>query len=113
MDSSKESISTLKKHRENIDQVRELLEQPFWPETIQSNERYFITHDDNGGDRSKGLEVAISVDGDVWIDTTCLNPFEACRFRTHAGGGRNQRVRNALLILAEAIRLDNEGPVPY
>ena len=108
---SEEGTKKLQEHREKIDQIHELLEQPFWPETIESNKRYFITHDDNDGDKSKGLEVAFSIDGDAWIDTTCPNPFDACRFRTHGGGGRNQRVRNALLILAEAIRLDNEGPI--
>ena len=45
-------------------------------------------------------------DGDAWIGIDVRNFL---RFRMPlCGGGQSPRTRNALLILAEAIRLDNE-----
>ena len=51
-----------------------------------------------------GVSVVFSPDGDAWVTT---DP-RGCRFRTYAGGGTSLRVRNALLMLAMAIKLDNE-----
>ena len=86
--------------------IKALLEEPFWPKTLKAQESYFRTHDDCDGDLGQGVSVTIDPQGDVWLDTT--TKMCPCRFRTFFGGGQSLRVRNALLILAEAIRLDNE-----
>jgi len=86
--------------------IIKILETPFWPESVDAMKSYFITHDDCDGDISEGLRVTISNDGDVWVSDTIRRSMVSCRFRTHAGGGRSLRVRNALLILAMAIKLE-------
>lgn len=54
------------------------------------------------------MSVCIDRQGDAWI-TVQSRPFVGCRFRMPlVGGGQSPRVRTALVILAEAIRLDNE-----
>ena len=57
--------------------------------------------------------VASSKDGDGWIEVVSKpDPnelYSLFRFRVPVtGGGQSPRTRTALLILAEAIRLDNE-----
>jgi hypothetical protein len=89
-----------------VRRIKRLLDEPFWPNTLRMGESYFRTHDDCEGDRGQGVIVTVGPDGDVWISTTTR--MSTCRFRNFFGGGRSLRVRNALLILAEAIRLDNE-----
>lgn len=92
--------------KEVEDRIKTLLEEPFWPETLKAGESYFRTHDDCDGDLGQGISVSVDPQGDVWVNTTTRRSY--CRFRTFFGGGMSLRVRNALLILAEAIRLDNE-----
>ena len=87
--------------------TKELLEENYWLPNINNTDRYFITQDDNEGNAASGLSVMFSEDGDAWVKTYD-KPMESCRFRTYAGGGRSHRVRNALMILAEAIRLDSQ-----
>jgi hypothetical protein len=85
--------------------VHKILETPFWPEDLQTMKEYFRTHDDCDGELGNGIVVTISTDGDVWVDT-CPG---GCRFRMPmTGGGLSPRVRNALLLLAVAIKLDNQ-----
>ena len=86
------------------DKIKKILETPFWPEGLESMKRYYITQDDCDGDFTNGLNVTFSEDGDAWVNTE----KQSCRFRTYNGGGRNLRVRNALIILAIAIKMDNE-----
>jgi len=81
-----------------------LLETPFWPDGIDTRTRYFRTHDDCDGEMHKGISVLFSEDGDSWV-RTCP---DGCRFRTYGGGGMSLRVRNAMLLLALAIKMDNE-----
>lgn len=84
--------------------IRELLESYFWPKTLEANTRYRRCHDDHDGKFDGWLNVCIGSDGDVWVETT-----DSLRFRMPLiGGGRSQYTRTALVILAEAIRLDNE-----
>lgn len=60
------------------------------------------------------MRVMIADDGDVHISMQEWEelpegeptPFPSIRIRTFAGGGRNVRTRQALLWLAEAMRLD-------
>lgn len=85
-----------------------LLEQPFWIQTLKTESVYQRMEDDTSG----FINVCIGKDGDSWI--TVMNEIDpkqssfSFRFRTPLiGGGESPRVRNALLILAEAIRRDN------
>lgn len=82
-----------------------LLEGFFWLPSLATNVAYSRVHDDCDGDPSEILEIAVAVDGDVHI---LLPQGVSLRFRTWAGGGLSLRTRNALLVLAEAIRRDNE-----
>ncbi len=86
--------------------VRELLEEPYWLKDLKVDEVYFRTQDDCDGDLKEGIGVSIDRQGDIFVRTT-QGVMSDCRFRTCGGGGRSLRVRNALLMLAEAIRLDN------
>jgi len=91
-------------HKNDITkQIGKILETPFWPKELTPLKKYFRTHDDCAGE-FKGISVKFTEEGDACI-TTC---HEGCRFRTFGGGGRSLRVRNALLILALAIKFDNE-----
>lgn len=98
-----------------LSRIRALLELPEqnWLETIRPMMQYRIQADDHDGDPNRfWLTVAVGNDGTAAIrmDETWGSPiqsgFEYCP------GGANQRVRNALLILAEAIRLDAEEIEP-
>ena len=98
-------ISVSKKPIEK--QVKSLLEDNYWLTTLNTRVSYFRTQDDCDGNMKEGISVAFSPDGDAWVETT-QRAMGMCRFRMAVGGGQSLRVRNALLILAEAIRLDNE-----
>jgi hypothetical protein len=104
--SSPVSRTTFKKEAVMNPQVKEAIDtifnKHFWPDGLSAKDFCYIPTDDNDGDHSKGLQVVFSEDGDAWIITTP----EGCRFRTGIGGGRNMRVRNALLLLALAIKAD-------
>lgn len=88
--------------------INKVLNMNYWPTKLETMEPYFVSHDDNNGDETKGLQVTISPDGDAWVKTHCpIN--ESCRFRMPGiGGGRCPKIRNALLVLAEAIRQERE-----
>lgn len=91
-------------------QMRDLLDAPFWPATLQLGQFYQRFEDDSP---LGSISVVFGSDGDGWISVVSEpDPKEArhsMRFRMPmSGGGQSPRVRNALLILAEAIRLDNE-----
>lgn len=68
---------------------------------------YERRQDDTDGERGPEhyLTVMFSVDGDAWL-TQGVGP--SLRFRKEEGGGQSVRVQRALLVLAEAIRRDNE-----
>ncbi len=90
------------------EKIKELLESAWWPGEIEVNKNYFRTHDDCDGDTSEGVSLTFSVDGDAHIICT-RRAMQSCRYRIPSiGGGRSPRVRKALLILALAIKLDNE-----
>jgi hypothetical protein len=88
--------------------VNGLLEGAFWIPTLSSEGVYIRRSDDANGDAgfNQELQVTFSPDGDAWI----ILPFSmySLRFRTYFGGGISLRTRNALLVLAEAIRRDVE-----
>jgi hypothetical protein len=88
--------------------IKRLLEHPTWPPHLQARTPYRRLHDDHDGKREGHLRVVFSDDGDAWVSIPDVPPGEGLRFRTGIGGGRSLRTRAALLILAEAMRLDNE-----
>lgn len=79
-----------------------------WPEGLVARERYSRLHDDHDGTYDGSLVVVIGEDGDAWVDVQGKRPMETLRYRTYQGGGRSLRVRNALLMLAYAIKKDEE-----
>lgn len=88
-----------------------------WPEGLKAGETYvFKCDDEERGREDRQFSVMISdVDSDVYlmahdINLNCdhANPFPGIRCRTGIGGGKHYRTRQALLWLAQAIRLDNE-----
>jgi hypothetical protein len=86
--------------------IKRMLESYFWPETLHARKAYTRQHDDTDGEDAGKLTVFFDEQGDAFL---CIDNGDALRFRTFGGGGLSGRTRNALLILAEAIRLDNEG----
>ena len=61
--------------------------------------------------REGTITVIFSEDGDahIWVNPDIKEFHTGCRFRTVGGGGQSERVRTALMILAMAIKADNEG----
>lgn len=86
-------------------EIKKLLETPFWISNLQTDTIYQRNHDDHDGRPQGGLKVIFDCNGDGYIGVD-RSPF--LRFRTWFGGGNSQRTRTALMILAEAIRLDNQ-----
>ncbi|UQY89237.1 hypothetical protein LQE85_08585 [Stenotrophomonas rhizophila] len=91
---------------------------PKWPRGLQQDRLYQLPCDDKGRSNANWLQVYIAQDSDVhvmmqdWEDIlekgSSPNPLPTLRVRTYFGGGRNQRTHQALLWLAQAIRLDME-----
>lgn len=87
-----------------------------WPAGLETCTHYEVLCDDKGRKGGSYLRVMIANDGDVhvmmqdWEDMPEGEPnrFPSIRIRSLAGGGRNMRTRQALLWLAEAIRLDTQ-----
>ena len=87
-----------------------------WPAGLQAGQYYEVLCDDKGRNGGSYLRVLIANDGDVhvmmqdWEDMPKgdPSPFPSIRIRSLAGGGKNIRTRQALLWLAEAIRLDTQ-----
>jgi hypothetical protein len=87
-----------------------------WPDGLEQNVHYEFPCDDKGRDGGCWLRVVVANDGDAhvsmqeWEDIrepgTKPNPIPSVRCRSFAGGGRFLRTRQALLMLANAIRLD-------
>ena len=96
---------------EDMKEIRKILETPFWPVTLNPDVSYYRTQDDCDGNLREGIEVIFDTQGGAWVNITTDSPLKSCRFRTWGGGGASLRVRNAMLILAEAIRLDNIGSI--
>lgn len=93
---------------------------PCWPSGIEAMTAYQIPCDDKGRSGGSWLRVIIANDGDVHVSMQDWeevpkgepSPCPSIRIRTHAGGGRSLRTRQALLWLAEAIRLDAKDQDP-
>lgn len=85
--------------------IQKLLESYYWIPTLSTDKSYFRQHDDTDGKADGVLQINFDRFGDAWIS---IDGRKMLRFRTGCGGGSSLRTRNALMILAEAIRLDNE-----
>ena len=86
--------------------IREILERPFWIPEVKTNTEYVRLHDDHDGTKEGCIILQFDEAGDAFVYTD-VHQHPTLRFRTLNGGGSSLRVRNALIILAEAIRLDN------
>ena len=84
----------------------EFLKEPEWINTIKTGIAYSRQHDDTDGELTGILEVSFGPDGDAWV---MIDGHKMLRFRNYFGGGRSLRTHAALMVLAEAIRQDNEG----
>ncbi len=91
-----------------VKDARRVLENHFWIRDLDILELYERIHDDHDGTYEGSIGVSFSEDGDAWLDTQRNHHGGALRFRNSFGGGMSPRVRNALMILALAIKLDNE-----
>ena len=83
--------------------IKKILETHFWPTELKVNEVYTCQHDDTDGSHEGCLSVLVDFCGDVRLK---LDNHPMLRFRIHGGGGNSLRTRNALLILAIAMKLD-------
>lgn len=90
--------------------IRELLESPVFPESLNGLDFFQVRTDDADGNQVIDM-LTVEIAGDSDVHLHIINGG-TCRFRTLAGGGKHLRVRQALLILAEAIRLDTEEEIP-
>jgi len=89
--------------------IKVLLESHFWLKDLEPSTAYGRFDDDT---YTGHITVVFSQDGDGWLEVLSEkdpeDPFSH-RFRMpFHGGGQSGRVRTALLILALAIKLDNE-----
>ena len=85
--------------------IRKVLEAPFWPEILRAETQYWRVHDDHDGTHKGRVGIYVDQMGDVYL---LSDNAPALRFRTFGGGGMSERTRNALLLLACAIKMDNE-----
>jgi hypothetical protein len=88
--------------------VKRVLENPFWIQGLSYKTAYSRIHDDHDGTFDGEIGVYFTQDSDAWVEIA-KKDGGALRFREGIiGGGSSPRVRNALMILAYAIKLDNE-----
>lgn len=93
------------------DAVEDILESNFWLYDIDTRTNYHRLHDDHDGTQRGSLSVMFSEDGDAWVSVEGVPSGQSLRYRMASGGGISFRTRVALLILAKAIKLDNENPI--
>lgn len=101
---------------ELVSDRQEVVFQPHWPHGLEQGVCFELPCDDKGCNGKSFLRVMIAPDGDAhlmmqdWEDYPegQPSPLPTLRNRTFAGGGRHNRTHQALLWLAQAIRLDNE-----
>lgn len=88
--------------------IRRILENPFWLDGLSPDESYKRQHDDTDGTNQGNICITFSKDGDGFLLVDPPHNGGFLRFRTFFGGGQSSRTLQALLILALAIKLDNE-----
>jgi hypothetical protein len=82
----------------------DLLEVVPWPPGLRTEHGYVVTSQDA---TPVSLLVMVGPDGDAWVLVGEM--YWMYRFRTSFGGGMSVAVRNALVVLAEAIRRNEEN----
>jgi hypothetical protein len=87
--------------------IDRLLENDFWIPSLATNELYTRLHDDRDGESGEKHQLRVYVAPDADLHVFIADSMESLRFRNYFGGGKSLRVRNALMLLAEAIRRDN------
>ena len=86
--------------------LRAFLESLFWLKTLATGLPYTRAEDSHNGHGTRFLSITFDEHGDTLVAVTGAEPL---RFRIpEAAEGTSPRTRAALLVLAEAIRLDNE-----
>lgn len=101
-----------------IKDLARIFKHPIWPPALRPMTEYSRIRDDHDGAWEGKLVVMFSEDGDAYIhiEGKDFQSSQILRFRTMAGGGNSPHTRNALMYLAEAMRLDEEkrpDPKPY
>lgn len=87
--------------------IFEILTLQFWIDDIRLEEQYRRIHEDTDGVNKEAIAVMFArEDYDAYIATGTLG--DVLRFRTEVGGSSSPLIRNALIILAYAIKLDND-----
>jgi hypothetical protein len=89
-----------------MEPIFNFLENPVWPKSLKTDVVYDRQHDDTDGGDKWYLMIQFSNDGDAWVSIDNQKPI---RFRNYFGGGRSLKTYAALLVLAEAIRQDNNA----
>lgn len=97
-----------KKELSQSEKIKRFLDNLYWPETLSANEVYSTEDDDSEPGKTK-MMVQISNDGDAWVNILSNPSFKHIRKRTYSGGGRDKFTRLALIVLAEAMRIDAEN----
>lgn len=97
----------------NNEDIKKMLENPFWIEGLETGTAY-ETHDDDTPDCTVAiLRVMFSQDGDAWVAKLTDPAYASIRKRTSIGGGKDLRTRQAIMILAYAMKLDKEERDAY
>ena len=97
------------KRTEIPETIKALLDDAYWLDDLEPQVEYSRSQDDHEGDITNGvLHVVITCDGDAHVMITYQHSGEFIRFRTALGGGLSLRTRNALVILALAMKMDQE-----
>jgi len=96
-----------------IQDILRALENPLLIAELSNEKTYRRLHDDHDGTGLGIITIFIGPDDDVWVRTDKDQHDSTLRFRHELGEGMSPRVRNALLILALAIKRDNEARPQY
>lgn len=93
-----------KKPLSQSEKIKRFLDDLYWPETLSAS-----TEDDDSEPGKTKMMVQISNDGDAWVNILSDPSFKHIRKRTFSGGGKDKFTRLALIVLAEAMRIDSEN----
>ncbi len=88
--------------------IDRLLASEFWLHSLAPETGYARLNDDHDGTYQGTLRIVFDRTGDAHVIAAGTTGLVVLRFRTSVGGGVSLNTRKALLILAEAIRKDNE-----
>jgi hypothetical protein len=98
----------LNEQEKMLKDILRIIESDCWIPKLEVNELYSRIHDDADGTLKGSIGILISKVGDIMVIFEKPHTGFSLRFRHAAGGGKSWRTRNALAILAYAMKLDNE-----